>query len=151
MTTPIRELPRTELPPALVYVTGMCCGVLAAIVVQIMLGRSGIALVDLWRNILSAQALQIRSAGAWWLMIGSAFLVSAVVVAALSRLPLPWLRFRLLRWLLGTAIVFALAEAGHIASTVGSHGGGASVLMTLASLGAAALVALFAGYFAIKR
>ena len=151
MTTPIKELPRTELPPALVYVTGMCCGVLAAMAVQIMLSRSGIELVDLWRNILSAQALQIRSAGAWWLMIGSAFLVSAVVVAALSRLPLPWLRFRLLRWVLGTAIVFALAEAGHIASTAGSHGGGAQVLMTLASLGAAALVALFAGYFAIKR
>src|SRR5262249_29373062 len=108
MTMSIKELPRTELPPVLVYVTGICCGVLGAMAVQIMLSRSGIQLVDLWRNILTAQALQIRSAGAWWLMIGSAFLVSAVVVAALSRLPLPWLRFRLLRWLLGAAIVFAL-------------------------------------------
>jgi hypothetical protein len=151
MTTPIRELPRTELPPALIYVTGMCCGVLAAMAVQILLSRSGIELVDLWRNILTAQALQIRSAGAWWLMIGSAFLVSAVVVAALSRLPLPWLRFRLLRWVFGTAIVFALAEAGHIASTAGGHGGAAQTLMTLASLTAAALVALFGAYFAIKR
>jgi hypothetical protein len=151
MTSQIRELPRTELPPALVYVTGMCCGVLAATAVQILLGRSGIELVDLWRNILSAQALQIRSAGAWWLMVGSAFLVSAVVGAALSRLPLPWLRFRLLRWLLGTAIVFALAEAGHIASAVGGHGGGAHAAVTLATLGAASLVALFGAYFAIKR
>jgi len=151
MTTTIEELPRTELPPVLVYVTGMCCGVLGAMAVQIMLARSGIELVDLWRNILTAQALQIRSAGAWWLMIGAAFLVSAVVVAALSRLPLPWLRFRLLRWILGTAIVFALGEAGHIASTAGGHGGGAQTLMTLASLGAAALVALFGAYFAIKR
>src|SRR5690242_18576258 len=140
MTMSIKELPRTELPPVLVYVTGICCGVLGAMAVQIMLSRSGIELVDLWRNILTAQALQIRSAGAWWLMIGSAFLVSAVVAAALSRLPLPWLRFRLLRWLLGAAIVFALGEAGHIASTTGGHGG-AQTLMALASLGAAALVA----------
>jgi hypothetical protein len=151
MTTPIRELPRTEVPPALAYVTGVCCGVLAAIAVQIILSRSGIELVDIWRNILSAQALQMRSAGAWWLMVGASFLVSAVVVAALSRLPLPWHRFRLLRWVLGAAIVFALAEAGHIASTAGGHGGGAHAAVTLATLGAAALVALFAAYFAMKR
>ena len=50
MTTPIRELPRTEVPRALVYVTGLCCGVLAAIAVQIALGHSGLELVDLWRN-----------------------------------------------------------------------------------------------------
>ncbi len=65
MKTPIRELPRTEVPPALVYATGVCCGVLAAIAVQIMLSRAGIELIDIWRDILSAQALQMRSAGAW--------------------------------------------------------------------------------------
>jgi|SRR5262245_15786693 len=151
MAAPIRELPRTEMPPALVYVTGICCGVLAAMAVQIMLSRSGIELVDIWRNILSAQALQMRSAGAWWLMLGSSFLVSAVVVTALSRLPLPWHRFRLLRWVLGAAIVFALAEAGHSASTVGGRGDGANAAVTLATLGTAALVALFAAHFAIKR
>jgi hypothetical protein len=151
MTAPIRELPRTEVPRALVYVTGVCYGVLAAIAVQIMLSRSGIELSDLWRNILSAQALQMRSAGAWWLMVGASFLVSALVVAALSRLPLPWHRFRLIRWVLGAAIVFALAEAGHIASTVGGHGGGAHAAVTLSTLVAAALVALFGAYFAMKR
>ena len=100
MQTPIRELPRTDLPRASVYATGVACGVLAAIAVQILLSRAGIELSGVWRNLLSAQALQLRSAGAWWLMAGSAFLASALVVAALSRLPLPWHSFRLLRWIM---------------------------------------------------
>jgi len=74
-----------------------------------------------------------------------------LVAAALSRLPLPWHRFRLMRWVLGAAIVFALAEAGHIASTAGGHGGGAHAAVTLSTLVAAALVALFGAYFAMKR
>lgn len=151
MTTPIRELPRTEVPRVLVYATGISCGVLAAMAVQILTGRAGIELADLWHTILSAQALQMRSATALWLMAGAAFLVSAVVVAALSRIPLPWHRFRLLRWLIGAAVVFALAEVGHIASAPGSRGGGARAALTLAALCAAALVALFGASFAIKR
>ena len=122
-----------------------------AIVMQILLSRYGIELAGVWRNLLSAQTLQLRSAGAWWLMAGSGFLMSAVVVGALSRLPLPWLRFRLLRWILGAAIVFALAEAGHMAAEAGGHDGGAYVGATLAALISAALASLFGAYFAAKR
>jgi len=157
MKTPIRELPRIELPRSLVYVTSITCGVLAAIAVQIMLGRAGIELADTWRTVMSTQALQLRSAGPWWLIIGSAFLVSAIGAAALSRLPLPWDRFRTVRWVIGAAIVYALAEVGHMASATASHSadgghtGGVHAAATLATLGAAALVALFGSYFAIKR
>ena len=151
MISPIRELPRTDVPRPLVYVTGMTAGVIAAMVVQIMLGRNGVELSGLWRNLFTAQALQLRSAGAWWLMEGAAFLAGAVVVAALSRLPWPWHRLRGLRWIIGIALVFALGEVGHIASTLESHGGGVHLAVTLAALCAAALIALFGAYFAVKR
>lgn len=151
MTTPIRELPRTELPRALIYVTGMTCGALAALAAQILLRRAGIEVADTWRSVLSGPVLHIRSVSASWLMIGSAFLVSAIVAAALSRLPPPWHRLRMLRWALGAAIVFALAQVGHIAAISGGHDSGGHAAVTLGAVGAAALVALFAAYFAIKR
>ena len=157
MKTPIRELPRIELPRSLVHVTSITCGVLAAIAVQILLGRAGIELADTWHTVMSTQALLLRSAGPWWLIIGSAFLASAIVAAALSRLPLPWNRFRTVRWVIAAVIVYALTEVGHMASAAvshsadGAHNGGTHAAATLATLGAAALVALFGSYFAFKR
>ena len=151
MQIAIRELPRTELPRPLIYVTATTCGVLAAMVAQILLVRSGIEVAGAWRNLLWAEALQLRSAGAWWLTAGAAFLASAAVAGALSRLPLPWHRLRLLRWILGTAIVFALAEVGHSAAITSSQAIRAQVAVSLVALCAAALVAQFAAYFAVKR
>jgi hypothetical protein len=152
MTTSIRELPRTDLPRPAVYATAVVCGVLTAIVVQIILGHAGVELSDVWRNLLSGQSLQLRSAGPWWAMAGAAFLMGAVVAAALSRLPLPWLSFRLIRWILGAAIVFALAEVGHMSGeTAGEHADGAHVGLTFGALISAGLTALFGAYFAAKR
>jgi hypothetical protein len=151
MTTPIGELPRTELSRALVYVTGITCGVLGAIATAALLRNNGVELADTWSSVASGQALQLRSASAFWLMVGTAFVVSAVVAAALSRLPLPWHRLRTLRWVAGAVLVFALAEVGHIAAVTGGHGGGAHTAMSLAALGTAALVALFAAYFATRN
>jgi hypothetical protein len=152
MTPPIRELPRTDLPPVLVYVTALVCGLIAAMVVETLLSHSGIALAEVWRDLLSANSLQKRSAGAWWLVAGSAFLVGALTGGALSRMPLPWTELRPLRWVLGAALVFGLAEAGHIAGEVAIHGAaGAHAAVTLLSLCAVALMALFGAYFAAKR
>src|SRR5882672_12596411 len=108
---------QNELSRALVYVTSMTCGVLAAIAAEILLRRTGVEIADTWRSLASGQSLQIRAVSVFWLMIGSAFVASAVVAAALSRLPPPWLRLRALRWLASAVLVFALAEAGHIAAT----------------------------------
>jgi hypothetical protein len=125
--------------------------VLVAMAVQILLGRNGTDLAAIWHNLLSAQTLQLRSAGAYWLMEGAAFLTSALVVAALSRLPWPWHRVRPLRWIIGAALVFGLAEIGHIGSTLESEGGGAQLAVTLGALVAAVLISLFGAYFAVKR
>ena len=138
-----------ELSRALVYVTGITCGVLAAIVAEILLRRTGVEIADTWRSLASGQ-LQMRAVSVFWLMIGSAFVASAVVAAALSRLPPPWLRLRTLRWLAGAVLVFALAEAGHVAAITVGHGGGAHTAMSMVALAAAALVALFGAYFATR-
>ena len=138
-----------ELSRTLVYVTSMTCGVLAAVAAEILLRRTGVEIADTWRSLAAGQ-LQMRAVSVLWLMIGSAFVVSAVVAAALSRLPPPWLRLRTLRWLASVVLVFALAEAGHIAAITVGHGGGAHTAMSMASLAAAALVALFAAYFATR-
>ncbi len=140
---------QNELSRTLVYVTSMTCGVLAAIAAEILLRRTGVEIADTWRSLASGQ-LQMRAVSIFWLMIGSAFVVSAVVAAALSRLPPPWLRLRTLRWLASVVLVFALAEAGHIAAITVGHGGGAHTAMSMAALAAAALVALFAAYFATR-
>jgi hypothetical protein len=151
MQTEIREIRRTSLPAALVYATAVPCGVLAAMAVQILLARAGIELAGVWSTLFSTSALQLRSAGTWWLMVGAAFLVSAVVAAALSRLPWPWLRFRLIRWLLAAGVVFAIAEVGHSAGASAQANLGMHVAVSLVALLAAGLMALFGAFFAAKR
>jgi hypothetical protein len=52
---------QNELSRALVYVTGMTCGVLAAIAAEILLRRTGVEIADTWRSLASGQSLQIRA------------------------------------------------------------------------------------------
>ena len=151
MNAPIRELPRTEVPHALVLVAATTCGVLAAIAAQIVLAQRGIELAGVWRELLSARGVQLRAAGAWWMMAASALLAGALVAAALSRFPLPWLRFRLLRWVAGAAVVAALAHIGHAAAMKAGVSPGIHSAASFAALCAAALTALFGAYFAAKR
>jgi hypothetical protein len=80
-----------------------------------------------------------------------AFVVSGGTAAALVRLPFPWRRFRLLRWVLGTLIVLLLAHIGHT-DAPGAHALalGADVAVRLTALGLAALIAMFGGYLAAR-
>jgi hypothetical protein len=150
MAAPIRELPRTEVPRPLVLVTATTCGVLAAIAAQIVLAQRGIELAGVWREIAS-RGFHLRAAGAWWMMAGSALLVGAAVAAALSRFPLPWLRFRGLRWIAGAALVAVLAHIGHAAAMKAGVSVGIHSAASVAAVFAAALTALFGAYFAAKR
>ena len=150
MNAPIRELPRTEVPRPLVLVTAMTCGVLAAIAAQIVLAQRGIELAGMWRDI-AGKGFHLRAAGAWWMMPGTALLVGAAVAAALSRYPLPWLGFRLLRWIAGAALVGALAHIGHAAAMKAGVSVGIHSAASFAAVCAAALTALFGAYFAAKQ
>ena len=108
MPTGKRDKFDVPLPTTLVYATALTCGVLAAMALQIQLGHSGYDLVGLWRDPSSLRAMQLRTAGPWWAIVGLAFIVGGVTAAALSRLPLPWRRFRLLRWVAGAILVLLL-------------------------------------------
>jgi hypothetical protein len=151
MQKPKRELARIELPRVLIYTSALTCGVLAALALQIYLSRAGYDVVGLWDNLLSAKAMQLRTALPWWSIAGVAFIVSGTTAAALSRLPLPWRRFRLLRWLAGAAIVFALGDVGHLAAAPEGSGLGANVAASLGALIVAALMAMFGAYFTVRH
>jgi hypothetical protein len=139
------------LPRGLIYTTALTCGVLAALALQIYLTRSGYDLVGLWANVFSTKSMQLRTAGPWWAIAGVAFVVSGATAAALSRLPLPWRRFRLLRWVLGAAVVFALADVGHSAAVPEGIGPGANVAASFGALAIAALMSMFGAYFTVRR
>ena len=151
MQMPKRELAPTELPPALIYTTALTCGVLAALALQIHLSRAGYDLVSLWENVFSTKSMQLRAAGPWWAIAGLAFIVSGATAAALSLLPLPWRRFRLLRWAAGAVIVFVLADIGHSAAAPERAGGAAALAASFGALGVAALMAMFGAYFTVRR
>jgi len=155
MQSPKRELAPTELPPVLIYTTALTCGVLAALALQIHLSRAGYDLVSMWENVFSTKSMQLRAVGPWWAIAGLAFIVSGATAAALSRLPLPWRRFRLLRWAFGAIIVFVLADVGHSAPAPAGAGGGAGGAATLAAsfgaLALAALTSMFSAYFTVRR
>ncbi len=139
------------LPATLVYTTALTCGVIAAIALEIELSRAGYDLVGLWRNLPSLSAVQLRTAGPWWAIPALAFIVGGVTAAALSRLPLPWRRFRLLRWVVGAGLVLLLADIGHHASELGGKDGGANVIAILGVLGIAAAMALGGAYLTVRR
>ena len=149
MQSPKRELSSVALPRTLIYATAMTCGVLAALALQIHLNRAGYDLVSLWGNLFSPKALQLRTTGPWWATAGLAFLVSGAVATSLSRLPLPWRRFRLLRWVVGALIVYLLTYVGHSAAVPEGVSAGTSVAASLAALALAALMALCGAYFTV--
>src|SRR5262245_43492324 len=128
MNAPLDDPHRTEMPRVLALAIGTVCGILAAMVAQILLARRGIELAGVGRDLISARGLQLRAAGAWWIMAASALLAGAAVAGVVSRCPLPWTSFRALRWIAGAAVVFALAHVGHSAAikaggSIGSHVG----------------------------
>jgi hypothetical protein len=147
MPNPKQELPEIALPRSLIFTSALTCGVLAALVVQIQLSAAGMDVTGLLRNPSST----LRMAGPWWAIAGSAFIVGGAVAAALSRFPPPWRSFRLLRWILGGIIVFALAHVGHAGAAIVETGPGMQVGANLAALCVAVLMAMFGAYFTVRR
>src|SRR5947208_14702544 len=125
MSTDIRELHHAGPPRPLVYVIAVTCGVLAAMTVQLLLSRAGIELAGAWESLFS-RVPQVRSAGIWWLMVGSAVLVGAAVAGILSRLSWPWHRFPALRWIWAAVGLSAVGAGGH-SPPAAVHSAGAAV------------------------
>lgn len=151
MPNPKRPAADLALDPALIYATAATCGVLAALAVQIQLARAGFDPVGLWQSLSTRGAMQLRSAGPWWALPAVAFVIGGVIAAVLSRAPLPWRRFRLLRWLGGAVVVFVLAELGQHSTELPAGEPGANVLANLGVLIVAALMSLGGAYLTIRR
>ncbi len=147
MPSPKRELPEIALPRSLIYTSALTCGVLAALAVQIQLSRAGMDVTGLLQNPSST----LRMAGPWWAIAGSSFIAGGAVAAALSRFPPPWRSFRLLRWIMGGIIVFALAHVGHAGAATAETSAGMQVGASLAALCVAVLMAMFGAYFTVRR
>jgi hypothetical protein len=149
-----REKSEPALPATLVYATALTCGVLAAIAVQIQLSLAGFDFVGLWRSLIatgSARAMELRTTVPWWATAGAAFIVSGITAAALSRLALPWRRFRLLRWVAGAAIVYLLAHIGHHSGGLARVDASVNIVVSLAVLALAAVMALCGAYLTVRR
>jgi hypothetical protein len=140
-----------SLPPVLIYATAITCGILGALALQIQLSRNGFDFVALWQDLFAARTIKLRSAGPWWAIGAIAFLVSGIVAAALSRVTLPWHRFRLLRWLAGAAVVLLLAHVGHGSTGLLRGDAGANTTANLAVLLVAALLGICGAYFTVRR
>ena len=146
-----RETSDLALSRALIFTAALTCGVLTALAVQIQLRRMGLDVVSLWQNLFSPGALQLRTAGPWWAIAGSAFIAGGVVAAVLSRFPPPWRGFRVIRWILGGLLVFALAHVGHGAAPPSGGGAAAQVAASLTALCVAVLMAMFGAFFTLRR
>src|SRR5262245_1601615 len=151
MQTPKRELSPVALPPALIYATALTCGVLVALALQAYLRSAGFELASPWDNLFATGARQLRTTGPWWAIAGLAFVTGGITAAALSRLPPPWRRFRLLRWVAGAAIVLALAQIGHPHAAPDAAGPGTDLAVNLLAMAIAAAMALLGAYVAVRR
>lgn len=143
---------KRELPKVLIYSVAITIGVLAALAVQIWFTHAGYAPVGMWQDLLSSRRLQLRAAGPWWVMAGAAFVASGATAAALTRVPLPWRRQRIIRWALGTLLVFALAHIGHSGAPADTVvRAGTQVAVSIGALCSAALMALLGAFLTVRR
>jgi len=140
-----------KLPPVLIYAAALTFGVLAAVAMEIRLGRAGFSLIPLWEALFFARELDLRTTGPWWAIAGVAFLVSGVTAAALSRVSLPFRRLRLARWIAGGVLVLLLAHVGHGSVALPHVDIGANTAASLAALLIAGMLALCGAYFTVQR
>jgi hypothetical protein len=145
------DLSPMPFSPVLVYATAITCGAFSALMLQIHLERVGFDLVSLGHNLIAGRMPQLRAALPWWAIAGVGFIMGGVAGAALSRFPLPWRRFRLLRWAAAAGIVLILADIGHSAAAPRGVGAAAQLAASLAALALGALMAMLGAYITGRR
>jgi hypothetical protein len=141
---------RAEFSRVLIFAVSVTAGLIAALALQIWLTAHGNEPATAWQQVFSTRA-QLRNAGPWWGMAGVAFIAAGICASALSRLPLPWRRYRTPRWVLAALLIFGLAHIGHLAGAPGDASAGSLVAANLLALGVAAVMALLGAYFTARR
>jgi hypothetical protein len=62
-----------------IFATAMTGGILLALAAQLLSGRFGIGVASGWQNLSPGDALAMRSALGWWLVVGTGFFGSFLV------------------------------------------------------------------------
>jgi hypothetical protein len=93
----------------------------------------------------------LRTAGPWWAIAAAAFIISGIVAAALSRVALPWLRLRALRWLGGAVLVLVLADISHHAGELSQEHIASTLAISLAAVTIAAVMSLCGTYLTARK
>lgn len=134
----------------LTMLTAITGGVLLVLALQAVLSARGLQIVDVWRDVMAGNPLTLRVASVWWVIAGSALVTGAVIARPLAMFPPPWRRYRVLRWIVGAVIVFALAHIGHGAEV--PHGVSAVVYMMATTLAIiiGAVMAAIGAIFALR-
>jgi hypothetical protein len=135
----------------LALATGTVGGFLIAISVQVLLGQMNFELAAMLRDLFASSTVQVKSALAWWMIAGTA-LVGGFLAAALTRFLLTsWWPLRLLRWILGAAMVAGLGAVAHVASEPVELDSAAFVAVNASGMVAALLAAGVGAFFAARR
>ena len=135
----------------LALLAGMTAGVFATLAAQVLLNNRGLQVGTIWQNIANGDPLNLRAALVWWVIAGSALVVGAAVAGPLGRLPPPWRRYRILRWILGALATIALAHIAHEAGAQEGIGPLAQLGASAAAVLLAALMAAFGAVFALRH
>jgi hypothetical protein len=136
------------LPRAAPLLVGMTVGLFAAFVVETELAAKDMYLASAWMQLTNGGLLHFASASILWAIAGTAFVGGAIGAALLVRFPPPWRNFRLLRWIIGAAIVFGLAMIAGESEPPHDVGPGTALIADMAAIGIAALMALLGASFA---
>lgn len=137
--------------PALPLLVGLTAGLLAALVVDVQLAARHMSVATVWSQLGSGEQVRFASASALWAIAGIAFVVGAATSALLGKYPAPWRDQRVLRWIIGTLILFGLAHVAHGVEAPHGVGPGTVSLAEISAIAIAAVMALFGAFFARPR
>jgi hypothetical protein len=142
---------KQTFPRTLIFGAGVTGGVLLAIVAQVLLGRLGLDLAAVWRELFPTRAAQMRSAFAWWLVAGISFLGGLAFAAFVKYFSGNWWQLRVVRWVAAALLVGGLAEVGRVSAEPSGLAASANVLVNLAVLVLSGVLAMLGAYFVVRR
>jgi hypothetical protein len=140
--------PANTLPRAIPLLVGTTVGVFAAFVVQAELAARDMHVASAWTQLTSGAPLHFASASVLWAIAGIGFIGGAVGGALMVRFPPPWRDFRVVRWIIGAAIIFGLALIAGEIEPPQDVGAGTALAANMAAIGVAGLMALLGASFA---
>jgi hypothetical protein len=140
--------PTSSMPRATPLLVGTTVGIYAAFIVLAELARRDMSVTSAWVQLTSGAPLHFASASVLWAIAGIAFIGGAAGGALMVRFPPPWRGFRLVRWIIGAAIVFGLALIAGEIEPPHDVGNGTALVANMAAISVGALMALLGASFA---